>query len=220
MNENRTPAVFGASGGTGLHLSPLLLEAGLPGPRGGPRSGLDPCDRRAPRSYEGRRDERGVDRAGDRRCRSRDLARWSTADRADARLLGGRQKHRRRNARSGRPAAGRRHRARNEQGFPHASGASVLREEGRRLGATTQLAGWSEARGGAPLHRPRLDVVRPPALNDRRPRGRHRRGLGEHLWSPFRIGQPGRPCARGAGSARRPGHDPHLDGGVTVRRDR
>lgn len=187
MTENRRLTLFGASGGTGVHLIPLLLERGfkvramvrrpesisleherlevVPGDL------LDPtATERAMAGADGVISLAGPRKLGPTRIYSE----------------GGR------NIIAGMRSSGVRRGV-----FVTALGTSkdfrmppLLGFLARNVVGWFLRHGWRDgARFEDELARTNLDwtVVRPPALNHLAPRGRYRRGLGEHLRSPFRL---------------------------------
>jgi len=128
MSENRRLALFGASGGTGVHLIPLLLERGF-------------------RVRAMVRDRSSIPLQDERL----EIVRGDLLD-------------------------------------PTATGQAIAGTD-----AVISLAGPRRLRDGArfeaELARTDLDwtVLRPPALNHLAARGHYRRGIAEHLRSPFRL---------------------------------
>ena len=187
MTENRRLAVFGASGGTGVHLIPLLLERGfqvramvrdrssvpLEHQRLEVVQGdlLDPTE--TTRAIAG--SDAVISLAGPRKLGPTRI--YSEGGRSL--ITGMRSSGVRRGV------------------FVTALGTSldfrmppVLGFLARHVVGWFLRHGWRDgARFEEELGRTDLDwtVLRPPALNHLSPRGRYRRGIAEHLWSPFRL---------------------------------
>jgi putative NADH-flavin reductase len=187
MNKNRRLALFGASGGTGVHLIPLLLQRGF-----GVRAMV-----RDPASISLRRERLEVLQGDlmDPTCTAGAIAGTDgVISLAGPRRLGPTHIYSEggRNVVRGMEAAGVRRGV-----FVTALGTSkefrmppVLGFLARHVVGWFLRHGWSDgARFEEELAMTNLEwtVIRPPALNHLAPRGRYRRGIGEHLRSPFRL---------------------------------
>ncbi len=187
MIENRKLVVFGASGGTGAHLLPLLLEAGF-------RVRAVARDPDSIRAIDGRLEVMRGDVMNAESTARAIVGADGVISLVGPRRIGPTRVYSEggRNIVAGMRAAGVRRLV-----AVTALGTSKDFRMPAVLGFfAKKVAGWvlrhnwrDGAKLEAELRSTDLDwtVVRPPALNDKRPRGRYRRGLGEHLWSPFRI---------------------------------
>jgi putative NADH-flavin reductase len=187
MTRNRILALFGASGGTGVHLIPLLLQRGF-----GVRAMV-----RDPASIS-LRHERLELVEGDLMDAAATAEAIAGTDGvislAGPRRLGPTRIYSEggRNVVRGMKAAGVKRGV-----FVTALGTSrdfrmppVLGFLARNIVGWFLRHGWRDgARFEEELARTDLEwtVIRPPALNHLAARGRYRRGIAEHLWSPFRL---------------------------------
>jgi putative NADH-flavin reductase len=187
MTDDRRLALFGASGGTGVHLIPLLLERGFK-VRAMVRN-------RSSIRLEHERLEVVQGDVTDPTATARAIAGSDgVISLVGPRQLGPTQIY----SEGGRNIVDGMHAAGVQRGvFVTALGTSrdfrmppVLRFLARNVVGWFLRHGWRDgARFEAELGKSDLDwtVIRPPALNHLPARGRYRRGIGEHLWSPFRL---------------------------------
>jgi len=187
MTENRRLALFGASSGTGVHLIPLLLERGF-AVRAMAR---DPASVRV--AHERLELVRGdlLDQAA---TTSAIAGTDAVISLAGPRKLGPTRIYSEggRNIMAGMRATGVKRGV-----FVTALGTSrdfrmppVLGFLAKNVVGWFLRHGWRDgARFEDELARTELEwtVLRPPALNHLAPRGRYRRGIADHLWSPFRL---------------------------------
>jgi len=187
MSENRRLALFGASGGTGVHLIPLLLERGF-------KVRAMVRDRSSiPVQHERLEVVQGdlLDAAATGQAIA---GTDGVISLAGPRRLGPTRVY----SEGGRSLiSGMRSSGVKRGVFVTALGTSrdfrmppVLGFLARNVVGWFLRHGWRDgARFEAELARTDLDwtVLRPPALNHLAPRGRYRRGIAEHLRSPFRL---------------------------------
>lgn len=187
MTENRRLALFGASGGTGVHLIPLLLERGFE-----VRAMV-----RHPSSISLEHERLEVvpgDLLDPTATGNAIAGTDAVISLAGPRKLGPTRIY----SEGGRNLiAGMRSSGVKRGVFVTALGTSrefrmppVLGFLAKNVVGWFLRHGWRDgARFEGELVRTDLDwtVLRPPALNHLPPRGRYRRGLGEHLRSPFRL---------------------------------
>jgi putative NADH-flavin reductase len=187
MTENRTLALFGASGGTGAHLIPLLLERGF-AVRAMVRDRASiPLEHERLELLEG-------DLLDPVATRQAIAGADGVISLAGPRKLGPTRIY----SEGGRNIVSGMRTAKVKRGvFVTALGTSrefrmppVLGFLARNVVGWFLRHGWRDgARFEEELARTDLDwtVIRPPALNHLARRGRYRRGIAEHLRSPFRL---------------------------------
>ena len=186
MTENRRLAVFGASGGTGVHLIPLLLQRGFAVRAMVRNPASAPLDRERLELVRG-------DLLDPAATASAIAGAHAVISLAGPRKLGPTRIYSEggRNIMAGMQAGGVKRGV-----FVTALGTSkdfrmppVLGFLAKNVVGWFLRHGWREARFEDELTRTDLEwtVLRPPALNHLAPRGRYRRGIAEHLWSPFRL---------------------------------